>query len=325
MFGFHGRSGAVTPPTPPTWDPTQIQDAIAIWIADAANLTLSGSDVTAWADLSPNARTATPGAAKPTFNPTGINGHGSLLFDNRSSGNPGVGLTFPGTNIYQDGRATSVFIIAKLGSDHSENILLCAELATSDFPLIEYNYSFNGYLFTGYHGDVAPASWLIAPGSAWHALNLTYDATGYLTPTASQLEFNGAAISTGSGITYEDYGTENCIGHYARGGLYQYGLCGEIAVIIIKAAPWAPGELANIEAWATAKYGIAFSMSSSFSAPALPESDQLSISGVSARIKKQRLLATLKNVAIIAAEVVVGAAIAGAAYYAFYQRLGGIL
>jgi hypothetical protein len=72
-------------------------DAEALWIADAANVTLSGSDVATWIDLTGNANTiAQSGANKPIWEATGWNGNGSIQFS--SSGTPDeLAITAGGT------------------------------------------------------------------------------------------------------------------------------------------------------------------------------------------------------------------------------------
>jgi hypothetical protein len=65
----------------PLWTPAEITTALWLDASDSGTLTLSGSDVTQWADKSGNGRHATPPiSAKPTWTASGINSIGSVVF-----------------------------------------------------------------------------------------------------------------------------------------------------------------------------------------------------------------------------------------------------
>lgn len=252
---------AITPlkATATAFDPTQLTGKIALFIADAGNVTLSGSDVTSWNDVSGNGHNATGGgvsASLPQFNASGLNGQGTITF--QSSGNNSFDFTL--TNLFQSGRGVAVYTVLKHNLAHSENIFFTGTLgAGTDFPVLEYNSAQGGgvYLLTGTPGVITPASWPASPGSAWHIVDYTYNGSGYLVPTNSSLYFDRSQITTSVLVTYADQGTtNNAIGNYQAAGATAFAFTGDMAAMIILDHELTGTERTNLNDWVATKYGF---------------------------------------------------------------------
>ena len=84
--------------------PTDISD-LALWLdaSDSSTITFNGSDASAWADKSGNGKNCVQGtpSRQPTYNATGMNSKGTLIFDgsNTTMENAGLSVTQPNTII----------------------------------------------------------------------------------------------------------------------------------------------------------------------------------------------------------------------------------
>lgn len=91
-----GMRAGVTAVTSPPWAVTDLSANIkARWVAAPGNVTLSGSNVTSWADISGQGRTATAVSTGPVYSATARNGKPGLVF----SGNTAERLSFTVTGL----------------------------------------------------------------------------------------------------------------------------------------------------------------------------------------------------------------------------------
>ena len=97
----------------PGYPPQGMPAGLRLWLKADAGVTLSGANVTLWADQSGNGNDGATATASPTFTASGINGLPSVIFSNDvSSATPQ--FLIGSKNILPDDSARTVFIVAKL-------------------------------------------------------------------------------------------------------------------------------------------------------------------------------------------------------------------
>jgi hypothetical protein len=101
------------PPLTPVFTPTQISGC-AVWLdgADSTTVTLSGSNVTSWADKSGNGKNATTSTNYPAFSSNSLNGLSTVRF-NGASGTPNF-LVIPAFD-FGTATRTAIFVIQNTG------------------------------------------------------------------------------------------------------------------------------------------------------------------------------------------------------------------
>jgi len=153
-------------PTPPPFDPTDI-DGLTLWLASDTGVTVDGSsNVTAWADQSGKGYDAGPAVNSPPGN--------FVLTPSSFGSKPGLvsadGAELAcGTNILPLGSARTVFVVANVASADSGCILLStcpsAHANTAVFSCGLWNFSNSGTIYPYTDGIAVSESTGASPSS----------------------------------------------------------------------------------------------------------------------------------------------------------------
>lgn len=240
----------------PGFDPTQLTGKIAIFIADSGNLSLSGSDVLTWTDLSGNSNTATGGTAKPVFNSSGLNAQGTITFQNVS---PMSTVDFGTQPIFDTARGHSVYIVMKVLSFCDDCVFFTGVLnGAPDSPCYEWKNS--GFHMSGNTSLGAGANkpqWAgITPGTSnFHSYIFTNNGSGYASETNSALYYDDV-LQTVTTLNYAQWGFNNVIGSYQQNGSSGFSLPIEVAAVVVVDHEMSGTERTNMASWRLTKYGF---------------------------------------------------------------------
>jgi hypothetical protein len=185
----------------PVFAPNQIPGC-AMWLdaADATTLTLSGSNVTAWADKSGNGRNAVGTSSNPTYNATGFNSRPTVTFSNNL-------LTSSGWSLAPN-RQFAWFVVVHLTSLANiwQRILISASVGYMNGYLGTLSNTSNILGIAGSTTISAP----IATGTLSPQLVTYLFGTSELSSNTSAVSVNGGTFSTLGGNA-GDIGTNGVI------------------------------------------------------------------------------------------------------------------
>ncbi len=184
IFFLAGGSWLYIPNATPPFTPSDITGRIFQFYAVPANVTLSGSDVNQWNDISGNGLNATPGnpSLKPTYISGAINGMDAVSFSGTTQGQT---LGFSNSQIYSSARGFTLYMVFKhnvFNVAGAGNILLTGKIDSSaDFPVFGYDHVTLGYFWSGNPVDVGQfAFWSVPEDTAsWHVAAFVYNGSGY--------------------------------------------------------------------------------------------------------------------------------------------------
>lgn len=133
----------------PTWTPAQITTALWLDAADANTITLNGSTVSQWNDLSGNGRHATQaaGANQPTYSATGLLGKPAAVFDGVSDR-----MSTGTLNVAMSGDYTLLTVLSTTNASTSPSWYACPGFLGGEVPntVADHGLGFNGlYQITG--------------------------------------------------------------------------------------------------------------------------------------------------------------------------------
>lgn len=238
--------------------PSDLTGKILLFIAAPGNVTLGGSNVEQWNDLSGNGSNATAVGNFPTYDSAVINGKDAINFS--ALGVLGQALSITNTTILQAARGSSIYIIYKhnaLTVGSAGNIFFSFKLDSSaNFPVFGYDIATTMYFFSGKSSDVsAPAAWTIIADTNWHTGAFIYNGSGYGTASNSSMYYDKVLQSTVS-FGVEQYGSNNTIASYTAGGGATFSFYGDIAFFVVVDHAFSGTELTNLNNWALSQYAL---------------------------------------------------------------------
>ena len=243
-WGLRGSMGGTPHPhryAPAAVLPTQISGC-ALWLdaADATTLTLSGSNVTAWADKSGNGRNAT-GGVSPTFSNSGV--------------------VFNGTNMYLSTAYSAVptaetfFCVATWTGTDTRNYCIIGTSATNGR---NFNVLPNGGSVFIKWDRWGVGGYATAAGVQ---TGVRFLANGFFTGSNGQTTLNGGTTSPTESFSFSGSGTTN-IGTGVLGDYYQ----GTINEIVAYTTVLTTTQRQQIEGYLAWKWGLQASLPG-FTAP----------------------------------------------------------
>jgi len=221
------------------------QSGLSLWLKADAGVTLSGSDVTAWADQSGNGNNATSPTIAPTFVSSSINSKPAISFNNDSSW-----MQIPQNSIGNSGNI-SIFVVLNYVS--GAVILNKGDAASFEATVWELTTN-TGFGFV--NNDGGEFSWNVVPVSP--AENTPLLLEGFSSAGVSQLAFNGTNSGDPSGANagFNDISQYIGIGGGGDGGSTVSPLDARIAEIIIYNRQVTSPERQQVEAYLNTKYAI---------------------------------------------------------------------
>jgi hypothetical protein len=179
-------------PSTPLFAPSFVS-GLALWLdaADTTTLTLSGSNVTAWADKSGNGRNAVGTTSNPTYNATGFNSRPTVTFSNNL-------LTSSNWSLAPN-RQFAWFVVVHLTSLANiwQRILISASVGYPNGYLGTHSNTSNILGIAGSTTVTAP----IATGTLSPQLVTYLFGTSELSSNTSAVSVNGGTFSTLGGNT----------------------------------------------------------------------------------------------------------------------------
>ena len=218
---------------------------LSLWLKGDAGITLSGSDVTAWADQSGNGNNATSPATAPTFISSSINSKPAVSFND-----DGSWMQIPQNLIGNDGNI-SIFIVLNYTSGSC--ILNKGDAASFEATVWELTLN-TGFGFVNV--DEENYDWNTVPVSL--TTNTALLLEGFSSEGVSQLAFNGtnSGDPSSANVGFNDISQYIGIGGGGDGGSAPTALDARIAEIIIYNRQVTTPERQQVEAYLNTKYAI---------------------------------------------------------------------
>jgi hypothetical protein len=219
---------------------------LSLWLKADAGVTLSGANVTAWADQSGNGNNATSPAIAPTFVSSSINSKPAISFNNNSSW-----MQIPQNSIGNSGNI-SIFVVLNYVSGLA--IFNKGDLQTFEATVWEITTT-NGFGFVNYEGG--EFSWNTVPVSLSTNTPLLFE--GFSSAGVSQLAFNGtnSGSPSSANVGFNNISQYIGIGGGGINGANQGNpLNARIAEIIIYNRQVTTPERQQVEAYLNTKYAI---------------------------------------------------------------------
>jgi len=220
-------------------------DGLSLWLKADAGITLSGANVTAWADQSGNGNNATSPTIAPTFVSSSINSKPAISFNNDSSW-----MQVPQNSIGNSGNI-SIFIVLNYVS--GAVILNKGDAATFENTVWELTTN-TGFGFVNNDGE--DLSWNTVPVSP--ATNTPLLLEGFSSAGVSQLAFNetNSGDPSSANVGFNAISQYIGIGGGGDGGSAVSPLDARIAEIIIYNIQVTSPERQQVEAYLMSKYAI---------------------------------------------------------------------
>jgi hypothetical protein len=204
-MGFFASSGilnqkgffsAISAVAAPAFSPTDLS-GLSLWLKADAGITLSGSDVTAWADQSGNGKNMTSDIS-PTFVSNAKNGKPAIAF----SGNRMTGL-----GIFTGSESRTFFVVYYTDNADSDSNTICGQnnLLASDAGTFFMMQARNDFLdsspyLAGYSADLSGPAYV---NNVWNIATADYDGT------IANLYANGSLVNSGE-LALDTYNSGNC-------------------------------------------------------------------------------------------------------------------
>ena len=222
------------------------QSGLSLWLKADAGVTLSGSNVTAWADQSGNGNNATSPDSYPTFVSSSINSKPAISFNGNDSW-----MQIPQNSIGDNGNI-SIFIVM----NYTSGYIFLNKGDAASFEATSWELStITGFGFVDTN-DGDPI-WNTVPVSP--ATNTPLLLEGFSTDGESQLAFNGtdSGSPSGTNVGFNNISQYIGIGGGGDGGGNQGNpLDAKIAEIIIYNRQVTTPERQQVEAYLNTKYAI---------------------------------------------------------------------
>lgn len=228
-------AGAVVTTTAPPPTPDDISGLEGWYDADdSASLTLSGSDVTQWDDLSGNGRHLEGVEGTPTLVSAGLNGRDIIRF-----------AALDNMYVASANRATlsqpNTFFAVMRYESGSRSFAIDAEI-NSERHILALNESGGKGMYAG--------TWATGGTSdtSWHIFSALFDTTD------STLREDGAALFTGQDVGTRPFETTNIGGRSTSDGLN-----GDVAEVLIYSRALTSQEIDDVESYLSSKWGVSLS------------------------------------------------------------------
>jgi hypothetical protein len=227
-----------------SFSPSELS-GLFLWLKADAGVTLSGSNVTAWADQSGNGNNAISPTIPPTFVSSSINSKPSISFNG-----DGSWMQIAQNSVGNNGNI-SIFIVFNYASGGI--IFNKGDAATFEGTVWELTTN-NGFGFV--NNDNGNLSWNVVPVSPTTSIPLLLE--GFSSVGVSQLAFNGTNSGSPSGANVDFNNISQYIGIGGGGtdGTSAVSLDARIAEIIIYNRQVTSTERQQLEAYLNAKYAI---------------------------------------------------------------------
>ena len=220
---------------------------LSLWLKADAGVTLSGSDVAAWADQSGNGKNSTS-QINPTFVSNAKNGKPALAF---------AGSRMVGQGVFSGSAARTFFVVYYTDNEATDSNTICGQsnLDANDtgtfFMMQARNDGLNSspYL-AGYDADIAGP---VYENNVWKIATADYDGTN------GNLYSNGTLVGS-SELSLNTYNSGNC---FIMGAYYDFNsedyleyFYGKLCEIISYSRKLSGTERQQVEAYLNTKYAI---------------------------------------------------------------------
>ena len=222
---------------------------LSLWLKADAGATLSGSDVTAWADQSGNGITATPIDANPTYNSSDLNGKPTISLSSVSIGD-NQSLSIDANPMGASG--TTAFAVVYVGdvcNEGNDNGPIFGDFGIANssghYPYGGDCSVYDGFASADRKGPLTAPSTITNSWSIYSVVSTENDFRDYV---------NGALMHSDNTNVYSNiaYDGSFYIGHSSFG----YTLKGKIAEAIIYNQVLTNPERQQVEAYLNTKYAI---------------------------------------------------------------------
>ncbi len=180
------------------WTPARLGSAATLWLRADVGITLAGSDITAAADSSPNAKNFTTTGTPPTFSATGgpsggphMAFNGSQFLSNAST--PGAFITAAAYEIW----ASVYFTALSLNSTPNNNHVVLGNPS----GYVTFAGSVSGMMTAHYDGAVKTATRAGLSAGAWALVRGRFDGVNIYTSINNGAETSQAAGTLTSLVT----------------------------------------------------------------------------------------------------------------------------
>ena len=231
--------------------PTDI-DSCVVWLRSDSGITLSGGNVSAWADKSGNGNHVAQGTSskQPSYHLDDVNGHPSIQFDGSNDNLKGtLAATLTGT-----GQDFTIFVVANVDSTTSGGSAALYELSdslsvTNRGPMLFYEFSPTSFRWRCFQVS-AQASYSNPPFDSWHWHH------GWHETAERRVYLDGVHKATGTTSASSRDLTVHSVGLLRPDGSPALPLKGKIAEIVAYHRKLTDDEQQRIGAYFEARYGL---------------------------------------------------------------------
>jgi len=225
------------------FDPSDIANMV-LWLDADLGLTLSGADVTTWADQSTQGNDVTQGTTinKPDYSASSLNGHGTIVFDGTDD--------FLDDSDFNDLSSVAGFTAFVVYDNEDRTNALLMGCDGLQWALQHSNNYMNVWAegFNRYSIPIADTTWkytttMYDGAESTDLLRLKYRVNGV---DKAMENVNAVPSNTGVGDGFM-LGDVNALGVYWQGS---------IAEVIVYAAILTPAQITQVEDYLSTKYGL---------------------------------------------------------------------
>jgi hypothetical protein len=215
---------------------------LSLWLKADAGVTLSGSNVTAWADQSGNGKNATA-IVSPIYATNSINGKPALVFANNAY------LTT--ANIFNGANPRSMFAVYYIDSENYSNTVIAQSnednTDTGTYFMLQSRIDLDSSPYLAGYGDDLS-------GPAYVTPQLLLGMADYDGTTARL--FKNGTQSNSESKSYNTHNGSFYIGAFNEFGTIQEKFGGKIAEIVVYSRVLTTQERQQVEAYLNTKYAI---------------------------------------------------------------------
>jgi hypothetical protein len=226
------------------------QSGLSLWLKADAGVTLSGSNVTAWADQSGNGRHASSVDADPTYNSSDLNGKPTISLSSLAVGD-NQSLVLNGNPMGASGTtAFAVVYVEDVCNSENDNGPIFGDFgiaaSSSHYPYGANCSVYDGFASESRKGPLTPPVTITNSWSLYSVVSTSNDWRNYV---------NGALMHSDNANVYSNspYSTYLYIG---TSGAFGYTLKGKIAEAITYNRVLTTIERQQVQAYLNTKYAI---------------------------------------------------------------------
>jgi len=219
---------------------------LSLWLKADAGVTLSGLNVTAWADQSGNGNNATTYDVNPVYTESAKNGKPAITFSGSEM--------MTTANIFNGSNSRTIFAVYYVNNEDTANTI-CGqtndlEVVNGSFFLLQARSDLDGNPYLATANDDLIGSPFV--NQTWKIAMADYNGT------TGNLYSNGTNVGTGT-FSWNTYNGTFCIGSYFtnddQGSLFE-SLIGKIAEIVVYNRVLTATERQNVTAYLNTKYAV---------------------------------------------------------------------